>query len=106
MAACFADTVRTGQDPTFVQTMTDPYASVAIDWFSDAQNSFAVITPEMYGEGIDPILSFGRSTLGTGGPGMAGSFGALEAEVAVLLFSDLQAEMSDLDESTGDESAQ
>ncbi|KAG8700504.1 hypothetical protein FRC08_004658 [Ceratobasidium sp. 394] len=62
IAACFADTVRTGQDPTFVQTMMDPYASVAADWFLDAQNSFAVVTPEMYGEAsVGPSMHLGPS---------------------------------------------
>ncbi|KAG8738943.1 hypothetical protein FRC10_006329 [Ceratobasidium sp. 414] len=62
IAMCFADTVRTGQDPAFVQSMTDPYASVATDWFLDAQNNFALITPEMYGDGGIPSTVLGAET--------------------------------------------
>ncbi|KAG8790438.1 hypothetical protein FRC12_011866 [Ceratobasidium sp. 428] len=68
IAVCFADTVRTGQDPAFVQTQSDPYAGAALDWYADAQNSFAVITPDMYGDVGN--ANFGSLAFGAGGSGL------------------------------------
>ncbi|KAG9080204.1 hypothetical protein FRC06_006947, partial [Ceratobasidium sp. 370] len=86
IAMCFADTVRTGQDPAFVQNMTDPYASVAADWFLDSQNNFALITPEMYGDGGIPsaMLDAGAFEAYAQGPAQKSYVTALEARVTLL----------------------
>ncbi|KAG8703571.1 hypothetical protein FRC09_004092, partial [Ceratobasidium sp. 395] len=68
IAVCFADTVRTSQDPAFVQTQSDPYAGAALDWYADTQNSFAVITPDMYGDVGN--ANFGSLEFGAGGSGL------------------------------------
>ncbi|CUA67122.1 Nitrogen assimilation transcription factor nit-4 [Neurospora crassa OR74A] [Rhizoctonia solani] len=44
MAACFSHTVEYSHDPAFVNSMTDPYAAVAVDWLSDIGSSFPAMT--------------------------------------------------------------
>ncbi|QRV98385.1 Fungal specific transcription factor domain [Ceratobasidium sp. AG-Ba] len=72
IAVCFADTVRTTQDPTFIQTAADPYAEVAIDWFSEAQDNFAPIMSQMYTEVGIPSAS--RNSASAMNPGGFGSY--------------------------------
>ncbi|QRV98376.1 Fungal specific transcription factor domain [Ceratobasidium sp. AG-Ba] len=52
VAECFRGTVQTTQDPAFVNNMSDPYSGLAVDWFANAQDGFALITPDMYGKGV------------------------------------------------------
>ncbi|KAF8608448.1 hypothetical protein BDV93DRAFT_519488 [Ceratobasidium sp. AG-I] len=80
LAACFADTVQTAQEPAFVQSMEDPYADVAVDWVSDMGCSFPAMTMETYtgsggarsGMGMDPIKTgMSAAGLSSGGWGPA-----------------------------------
>ncbi|CAE6495144.1 unnamed protein product [Rhizoctonia solani] len=44
MAACFSHTVEHSHDPAFVDSMTDPYAGVSVDWLADTGSSFPAMT--------------------------------------------------------------
>lgn len=52
LAACFADTIQMSQEPSFVQSMEDPYAGVTMDWFAGVGNGFSTMTTETH-EGLD-----------------------------------------------------
>ncbi|KAF8608451.1 hypothetical protein BDV93DRAFT_249946 [Ceratobasidium sp. AG-I] len=65
LATCFADTIQTTQEePAFVRSLEDPYASVAVDWLADVSCSFPAMTMETYAGSV------GVSRIGAGMVGM------------------------------------
>ncbi|KAL5638533.1 hypothetical protein ACGC1H_005267 [Rhizoctonia solani] len=81
MAACFSHTIEHSHDPAFVNSMTDPYAGVSVDWLSDVGSSFPAMTfdtfysPTQTGSSSDAVgLSAYMQGPGgheyMGGPGM------------------------------------
>ncbi|KAF8691010.1 Transcription factor, partial [Rhizoctonia solani] len=48
MAACFSHTIEHSHDPAFVNSMTDPYAGVSVDWLADVGSSFPAMTFDTY----------------------------------------------------------
>ncbi|KAJ1306255.1 hypothetical protein OPQ81_010959 [Rhizoctonia solani] len=44
LAVCFSHTVEHSHDPEFVNSMTDPYAGVSVDWLTDVGSSFPAMT--------------------------------------------------------------
>ncbi|KAF8608473.1 hypothetical protein BDV93DRAFT_586800 [Ceratobasidium sp. AG-I] len=59
LAAYFADTIRTAQDPAFARSVEDPYAGMTLDWVSDVECSFPAVT-------LDAFTSLDGAGSGTG----------------------------------------